>query len=70
MELNFRSDNESPAAPAIMEALAEANHGTAWAYAEDQWSERLDAAFSELFDTEATVLPETAFENASLITIC
>ena len=39
MELNFRSDNESPAAPAIMEALMEANHGSAWAYAEDQWSE-------------------------------
>jgi hypothetical protein len=51
MDLNFRSDNESPAAPAIIEALLEANHGTAWAYAEDQWSERPDAAFSELFST-------------------
>jgi threonine aldolase len=29
MELNFRSDNESPAAPAIMAALVDANHGTA-----------------------------------------
>jgi threonine aldolase len=57
MELNFRSDNESPAAPEIIEAVLEANHGTAWAYAEDPWSERLDGAFSELFETEVTVLP-------------
>ena len=46
MELNFRSDNESPAAPAIMAALNEANLGTAWAYADDPLSERLDEAFS------------------------
>ena len=69
MELNFRSDNESPAAPAIMEALAEANHGTAWAYAEDQWSERLDAAFSELFDTDATVLPVSTGTVANSIAL-
>ncbi|MCH7506475.1 MAG: low specificity L-threonine aldolase [Proteobacteria bacterium] len=57
MELNFRSDNESPVAPAIMAALAEANHGTAWAYAEDPLSKRLDEAFSDLFGTGTTVLP-------------
>ena len=57
MELNFRSDNESPAAPAILAAFVEANQGTAWAYAEDQWSARLDEAFSELFETQTTVLP-------------
>ena len=38
MEMNFRSDNESPVAPPILAALQEANHGTAWAYAEDRWS--------------------------------
>ena len=69
MELNFRSDNESPAAPAIMEALAEANHGTAWGYAEDQWSERLDAAFSDLFDTDATVLPVSTGTVANSIAL-
>ena len=49
MTANFRSDNETPVAPAIMEAILEANSGTAWAYAEDEWSNRLDQAFSELF---------------------
>lgn len=57
MDLNFRSDNESPAAPAIMAALAQANEDTAQAYAEDAWSARLDAAFSELFETDTTVIP-------------
>lgn len=57
MEMNFRSDNESPAAPAILAAVQAANQGTAWAYAEDAWSARLDAAFSDLFETRVTVLP-------------
>ena len=57
MTANFRSDNETPVAPAIMEAIIEANHGTAWGYAEDDWSEKLDQAFSELFRTDAIVLP-------------
>ncbi len=57
MEMNFRSDNEAPAAPAIMAAVQRANEGTAWAYAEDEWSERLDAAFSALFGTQTWALP-------------
>ena len=57
MELNFRSDNESPAAPAVLAALQEANLGTARAYAEDPWSVRLDEAFSDLFATPTTVIP-------------
>jgi threonine aldolase len=69
MELNFRSDNESPAAPAIMKALAEANRGTAWAYAEDQWSERLDEAFSDLFGTRTTVLPVSTGTVANSIAL-
>ena len=57
MELNFRSDNESPAAPAIFTALQEANQGPAWAYAEDPWSDRLNEAFSDLFGTQTSVIP-------------
>jgi threonine aldolase len=57
MDLNFRSDNETPAAPAIMEAIEAANHGTAHAYAEDDWSMQLDEAFSERFETEVRVIP-------------
>ena len=69
MELNFRSDNEFPAAPAIMAALIDANHGTAWAYAEDSFSERLDDAFSELFGTTTTVVPLSTGTVANAIAL-
>ena len=49
MKINFRSDNESPAAEAVMAAVLEANSGRAWAYAEDDWSVRLDDAFEHAF---------------------
>jgi len=69
MELNFRSDNESPAAPAILTALQDANAGTAWAYAEDHFSEGLDSAFSELFETRVTVLPVSTGTVANSIAL-
>jgi len=55
--MNFKSDNEAPAHPLILEAIAEANQGMATAYADDAWSNRLDQAFSDLFETECSVLP-------------
>ena len=69
MDLNFRSDNESPAAPAILAALQDANQGTAWAYAEDQWSMRLDRAFSDLFAIETTVIPVSTGTVANSIAL-
>jgi threonine aldolase len=57
MPPNFRSDNETPVAEAIMNAIVQANQGTAFAYAEDDWSARLDVAFSKLFERECRVLP-------------
>lgn len=69
LELNFRSDNESPAADAIMQAVVEANLGTAWAYADDDWSARLDDAFSELFGTPTTVIPVSTGTIANSIAL-
>ena len=69
MTANFRSDNETPVADAIMQAILEANHGMAWAYADDDWSKRLDQAFSELFRTEATVLPVSTGTVANSIAL-
>lgn len=57
MYANFRSDNETPMAAPILEALIAANQGTAFAYAEDAWSMSLDAAFSDLFGQPCRVLP-------------
>jgi threonine aldolase len=69
MTANFRSDNETPVAPAIMDAMLEANHGAAWAYGEDVWSKRLDQAFSDLFRTEAFVLPVSTGTVANSIAL-
>ena len=69
MELNFNSDNEAPVAPAIFAALVQANQGTAGSYAEDQWSARLDAAFSDLFETRTAVVPLTTGTAANSIAL-
>ena len=69
MTANFRSDNETPVAAAIMQAILEANHGNAWAYAEDDWSARLDQVFSDLFRTEAIVLPVSTGTVANSIAL-
>ncbi len=69
MTANFRSDNETPVATAIMEAISDANHGTAWAYAEDDWSNRLARTFSDLFRTQATVLPVSTGTVANSIAL-
>ena len=69
MTANFRSDNETPVAAAIMKAILEANHGTAWAYADDDWSNKLDQAFSDLFHTDATVLPVSTGTVANSIAL-
>ena len=69
MTANFRSDNETPVAPAIMQAIVEANQGTAWAYADDDWSNRLNQVFSDLFRTEAIVLPVSTGTVANSIAL-
>jgi len=69
MSNNFRSDNETPVASAIMDAILEANHGTAWAYADDDWSNRLERVFSDLFRAEAIVLPVSTGTVANSIAL-
>ena len=69
MIINFSSDNETPVAHAMMEAIIAANQGTATAYAEDDWSMRLNQAFSELFRTDAVVLPVSTGTVANAIAL-
>jgi threonine aldolase len=69
MSANFRSDNETPVAGPVWEALTAANQGTAYAYAEDRWSERLDEAFSDLFSARVRVLPVATGTVANAIAL-
>lgn len=53
--MRFFSDNAAPVHPRVMEALAAANRQDS-AYDGDAGSQRLDAAFSDLFETRVTAL--------------
>ena len=53
--LRFFSDNAATVHPAVMEALAAANHVDT-AYDGDALSQSLDAAFSDLFETDCEVV--------------
>jgi threonine aldolase len=53
--MRFFSDNAAPACPEALAALAAADRVDA-AYDADQWSRRLDSAFSELFEREVAAL--------------
>ncbi len=54
---DFSSDNAAGAAPAVIEALARANAGTALAYGDDPYTAELESKLAELFEHDVTVLP-------------
>ena len=60
-ERSFASDNSAGAHPAVIEAVAAANHGHALAYGQDAHTARCEQAFSELFDLD--VITRLAFNG-------
>ena len=70
--MRFFSDNAAAACPEVLEALSAANRLDT-AYDGDQWSERLDGAFSELFGRQVRALwvtTGTAANCLGLATLC
>jgi len=70
--MDFRSDNVTGVCPAIMAAITAANDGSAAAYGEDAWTERVQVAFNDLFEREVTVFPVatgTAANSLSLASL-
>ena len=63
------TDNTAPAAPEIVAALSNVNEGAASAYGEDQWSKRLDEAFSALFEREVRVFTVASGTAANAIAV-
>lgn len=66
--MRFVSDNAAPAHPKVIEAILASNQLDA-AYDEDQWSKRLDAAFSDLFETEVRALWVTTGTAANCLAL-
>jgi threonine aldolase len=70
--MRFFSDNAAPAHPKVLEAIADANRLDT-AYDGDEWSRRLDGAFSDLFGTEVRgfwVTTGTAANCLALAALC
>ena len=70
--MHFVSDNAAAAHPKVIEAIAASNRLDT-PYDGDEWSERLDGAFSELFETEVRafwVTTGTAANCLALAALC
>ena len=70
--MRFFSDNAAPAHPKVIEAIAQSNRLDT-AYDGDAWSSRLDAAFTELFETQVRafwVTTGTAANCLALAALC
>lgn len=64
----FVSDNAAAAHPAVLEAIAASNRLDT-AYDGDEWSRRLDGAFSELFETQVRALWVTTGTAANCLAL-
>src|SRR4029079_13263036 len=70
--MRFFSDNAAAAHPAVIEAIAASNRLDT-AYDGDEWSQRLDGAFSDLFEREVRALwvsTGTAANCLALAALC
>ena len=66
--MRFFSDNAAAAHPRVMEAITAANRVDT-AYDGDEWSQRLDGAFSDLFETEVRALWVTTGTAANCLAL-
>ena len=66
--MRFFSDNAAAAHPKVIEAIARSN-SLDTAYDGDEWSKRLDGAFSDLFDTEVRALWVTTGTAANCLAL-
>ena len=66
--MRFFSDNAAAAHPAVLDAIAASNRLDT-AYDGDEWSRRLDAAFSDLFETQVRALWVTTGTAANCLAL-
>ena len=66
--MRFFSDNAAPAHPKVLEAIAAANRMDT-AYDGDEWSQRLDGVFSDLFETEVRAFWATTGTAANCLAL-
>lgn len=67
--MDFRSDNTACCAKEILAAVNAANEGDASAYGDDEWSRRLDGAFSAIFERDVRVFTVATGTAANAIAL-
>lgn len=67
--MNFASDNVTSVSPEIMAALNAANNGTAMPYGQDEYTQRLEKQFQELFETDVTIFPVATGSAANALAL-
>ena len=65
--MNFKSDNEAPVNPIIMQAIIDANQGFEESYGYDRYSEQFTQQCQQLFETWCEVLPLSTGTSANSI---
>ena len=67
--MDFTSDNAAGAAPEILEALAQANHGTAASYGADDVTARVKTRLCEIFGREVEIFPVVTGTAANALSL-
>ena len=67
--MDFRSDNVVGAAPDILQAVVDANQGTATSYGNDPYSERVEARLSEIFEKPVRAFAVTTGTAANALAL-
>jgi threonine aldolase len=67
--MNFASDNVTSVSPEIMAALNAANHGAAMPYGQDEYTQRLENQFKELFETDLAIFPVATGSAANALAL-
>ncbi|HEX5095375.1 MAG TPA: beta-eliminating lyase-related protein, partial [Acidimicrobiia bacterium] len=65
--VTFASDNAATVHPAVMDALAAANHGHAIAYGDDVWTGRLRESLRTIFGAPVEALPVWGGTGANIV---
>ena len=67
--MNFCSDNATGVSPEILAAIAAANCGAVMSYGDDEYTQRLQVKFSDLFETSVTVFPVATGSAANALAL-
>ncbi|HEY9598418.1 MAG TPA: low specificity L-threonine aldolase [Cyanophyceae cyanobacterium] len=67
--MNFASDNVTGISPEIMTALIAANDGVAMPYGQDEYTQRLELQFKEVFETDVTIFPVATGSAANALVL-